>query len=318
MPAVIEHAGGEGGPGAISPERRARPDRHQHRAQAGDPQPDRVLRRPRPVGPADRLDDAHGAAEPAPTGPAPRATARARRRPATRRSATRATTGPDGSSVSSRTVEPPSSRSTTVPRARSATRSAASGSSGRSTRDDGRFGRRPLQLLHHQRAGVRGGAPVDEPPAVTGAVRAGAARQARVGPRPLDDHPGLLLAWARRVPGGATRPTRGETWSGAGRDPHPAGPPLQGERRGRGDVERHDSCTPRRTGTSVMRSPAGRPRPTGPTKASRPGGATAPQAQTGPGLDPDLQRQAGDAVAGGRADHDTGAADDHTRPRRRR
>ncbi len=57
-------------------------------------------------------------------------TARARRRPAPRRSATRATTGPDASTVARWTGAPRSSNCTTVPRARSATRSASSGSAG--------------------------------------------------------------------------------------------------------------------------------------------------------------------------------------------
>ena len=75
---------------AISCERGAGGDRHQHRAQAGEPQPDGVLGQPRLVGPADRRNEASWASATAP------ATARARRRPALRRSATAPEDGPRG------------------------------------------------------------------------------------------------------------------------------------------------------------------------------------------------------------------------------
>ena len=108
--------------------------------------------------------------------------------------------------------------------------------------DDSRFGGRPLQLLHHERAGVRSRAPVDEPPAVTGAVRAAprgrpASARGRSTTTPASSSRARVR---RRHPPEPRRDVEGVRQG----DPHPAGPPLQGERCGRGDVECHGLVHP--------------------------------------------------------------------------
>ena len=142
------------------------------------------------------------------------ATARARRRPALRRSATAPRTGPAASLVPRRTGHPALEEAHDGARAPSATRSAASGSAGSSDRDRHRLGRRLLQLPHHQVARVGRRAPMHEAPGVAGHVRAGARG------RPMSDRgrsrTSPVPSSGRRGTGWA-RPQRGDTWSAEGR-----------------------------------------------------------------------------------------------------
>ena len=151
-------------------------------------------------------------------------------------------------------VPPSPAGRTTVPRARSATRSASSGSVGQLHRHGDRPGRGPLELPHHQLAGVRGRPPVDEAPVVTRRVGAGTPGQAH----------------CRSAAARATSPA-----SSCGRGARPRRPPAAGRHvqlggsasrtrrlhhcRANGAAEAMSSvtasCTPRRSGTTVMRSP---------------------------------------------------------------
>ena len=190
---------------------------------------------------------------------------------------------------------------TTVPRARSATRSASSGSSGRSHGDSDRLGRRPLQLPHHQLAGVGGRAPVDEAPAVARRVRAGAPRAGPTSVRGRSpDLAGLLVAGS-----GDGRAGRPQT----GRDVESDGSGSRTRRvhhcRANGAAEAMSSVTDvvhaAAPGTSVMRSPAVSRRPTGPTKTSGPGGSTGRTRRRVVASTRDVHRQAGDGVGRGAA-----------------
>ena len=118
-------------------------------------------------------------------GPPP-ATARARRRPALRRSVTGSTTGPDSSLVPSSTGAPPCSRS--HDRAERAFRHPLGrvGVGGQLHRDRDRLGRGLLDLSHHEATGMGRRAPVDEAAGVAGDVGTGAPGQPGLDARLLD------------------------------------------------------------------------------------------------------------------------------------
>ena len=169
-------------------------DGHEDRTQAGGPEPDGVLRGARPVRPPDRLEHPHEAPHrpAAGVGPSPRATARASRRPALRRSATVASTGPAGSTVPRRTGVP----------AIEQLHDRAEGAFGHALglveflgqlhRHGDRLGRGSLELSHHQLAGMGGRPPMHVAPVVTRRVRSCTPRVARIGPGTIDDLAGLL------------------------------------------------------------------------------------------------------------------------------
>ena len=270
-----------------SAERGAGGDRHQHRAQAGDPEPDAsppgvpggwprrmassTLTVP-PGPPADGRPPRHGPRR-APAG-GPRCAGR-RRAPAP---------GPAGSTVPRRTGAPASSRATTVPRARSATRSASSGSSGSSTVDRDRLGRGPLQLAHHQPAGVGGRPPVHQTAAVARRVGAGARGQARVGPWPIGHLAGASSSSSRRSvrPSAARRDVELDGSGSCTRRVHHCSANGAAEAMSSVTAVVHPAADGQQRDAIVDR---GRCRPTGPTKTSGPGGSTGTDAQPGAGLD---------------------------------
>ena len=210
-PGRHEHHGQQRGGPVDFPQGGAGGHRHQDGTQAGDAQPDGVLGHSRLVGPAHRRRRCSrtGARSRNRARPPAAATARASRRPAVRRSATAARTGPDCSVVPRTTGLPSWSRRTTEPSAPSATRSAASASAGSST-----------VMVTGSAAGCSSSctirwpawavaAPVDEAAGVARHVGAGAPGQALVRARSVEagrpSHP--QSAGAPAAPGrtGATR-----------------------------------------------------------------------------------------------------------------
>ena len=167
--------------------------------EAGHPQSDRVLRRAGPVGRriassvvltgCGRHPRSGGSGHRAGVAGGPARTARARRRPAPRRSATPATTGPDASTVAR------THRGAAVEQAHDrAERTLGDpfGLVGVAGEPDGErdgFGRRPFQLADHQLSGVGRRPPVDLTPAVAGAVRTRAPGLARIRLHPVAASP---------------------------------------------------------------------------------------------------------------------------------
>ena len=145
--------------------------------QAGHPQPYRVLGRPRLVGSPDDLNDVHDRAPPLGTAPA---TARARRRPALRRSETGPTTGP------CILPGPEQHRGAALQQLHDRTERAFChafgrvGVSGQLHRDRHGLGCRLLDLSHHEATGMGGRAPVHKAAGVPGDVGTGAPRQPRL------------------------------------------------------------------------------------------------------------------------------------------
>ena len=219
-----------------------------------------------------------------------RATARARRRPALRRSATAATTGPAGSRVPSRTGAPPSNSPTTVPSASSATRSAASGSAGSSTvivtalaagRSSSRTITFPAWAVDRQWTRRR---------LSPGHVRAGAPGQAHVGPGAIEDVARSVVGVEARGLGPAA--ARGDVQWRRQAERHPARPPLQRERRGRRDIERHrmvDAPPDGDEGDHVDRGAPASPRS---DEHLGTGWLHRADAHPGAGVDPQLHREA--------------------------
>ena len=220
-----------------------RRNRHDDGTETGDPQRDRVFGRTRPVGVADRFDRSHFDRAVRELSGCARGTARAKRRPAPRRSATRATTGPDDSTVARWTGAPRSSNCTTVPRARSATRSASPGSEGSVDRDRDRLGRGAFDLAHHQLAGMCRRPPVHPTSTVTGPIGTSTSGLTDVGLEPIENCAGFFLVIPEREGPGPT-PAGCDVEHRRQREHDPAGPPLQGERCRRGDVERHGLMDP--------------------------------------------------------------------------
>ena len=277
-------------------------DRHQHGAQAGEPQPDGVLGQPRLVGPADRRDDAHGA----------------RRRPGRGAGRRRAGRPPHRGPV----PRPPSCRGGRAsplrggrrpkPGRPSATRSAASGSAGSSTVivtgsaagcSSSRTIMWPAWAVERQctmrrgSPGTYGRAPRGRPMSERG--------RSRTSPAPSSGRRGT--GWAR--------PQRGATWSAEGRGSrtrfvHHCNANGAAEATSRMTA----SWTPRRTGSSVTMPSAAPRRPAGPTKASGPGGSTGRTRSAAAGPDLHLQRQAGAAVTRRALHADPGPGHDHEGP----
>ena len=195
------------------------------------------------------------------TAPAGPGTARARRRPAPRRSATGSEDGtrpfPGAEKDRSASLEH-------VDHGPQGPLRHAFGRVGVRRQFDGdrhRLGRRPLQLADHQRARMCRRAPVHQATAVTGRVRAGAPGQAPIGSGLLEDvaRPLVGVLTGRLRPAAARRDVEcRREW-----EQHPPRPPLQRERRGRSDVERHrvvDAAPDRHERDDrIDRAPASRP-----------------------------------------------------------
>ena len=244
-------------------ERGAGGDRHQHGAQAGEPQPDGVLGQPRLVGPADRRERCSR------PGDGPRPDGAGQARPA-RRSATAPRTGPAALPRAEEDGHRPSARRpTTDARAPSATRSAASGSAGSSTVtvtgsaagcSSSRTIMWPACAVERQctirrvSPGTYGRAPRGRPLSDRG--------RSRTSPVPSSGRRGT----------GCGRPQRGATWSADGRGSRTR---FVHHCNANGAAEATSSVTaswtPRRTGSSVTTPSAPPRRPAGPTNASGPG-----------------------------------------------
>ena len=288
-------------------------DRHQHRGQAGQPQPDRVLGHARLVGPADRRHHAHARRRrPGPARPrrgrggAPRCAGRPRGR----------ATGPEASVVASRTGSPRlRAGRTTEPRAPSATRSARVGVSGQLHRDRHGLGRGLLDLSHHEAAGMGCRAPVDEAPGVAGHVGAGAPGQPRLDRGLLDPVARPVVGALRRA--AAPRHNAAPRAARKGGEAGPASsttatrtvPPTR--RRARRRRGHHGAA-----GTSTTSSSAAPRRLRGPTNMSGPGGSTGPDAHTTPCVDTQRDGKAGHAVARRAAQADPGPCSRRGRARR--
>ena len=240
------------------------------------------------------------------------ATARARRRPALRRSATAPRTGPAASLVPRRTGVPSCEEAHDRSQGPFRHPLGRLGVGGQFHRDRHRLGRRLLQLAHHHVAGMGRRAPMHHPPGIARHVRAGAAGQAHVGTGPIEDVARPLV----RAPGHGLGPAaagRHVERRGQG-EPHALRPPLQRERCGRGDVEDDrvvDTAPHRqqRDDTVGPAPPAGRP-----DERLRTRWVDGADAHAAAGPDLHLQRQAGAAVTR-RAPHaDPRPGHDHEGP----
>ena len=271
-------------------------DRHQHRAQAGEPQADGVLGHSRLVGPANRFEKAYRhapslSAAVAPPGPL---TARARRRPALRRSATAPRTGPEGSRRSEE------DRHTALEEADDRCQGTLRhplgrlGVLGQFHRDRHRLAGRLLQLPHHHMTGMGGRSPMDEAAGVAGHVRPDAPGQADVGPGAIEDvtrpFVGAQGHRLRAATAGRHVQRRGQG------ELQTFGPPLQPEWGRRGDLEGDrlvDTAAQRHQRDDAIdrTPPAGRP-----DERLRTGWVDRSDPHAAAGLDAHLHRPAGDAV----------------------
>ena len=107
-----------------------------------------------------------------------------------------------------------------------------------------RLGRRPFQLPHHQLSGMGRRPPVDLATGVAGPVRTRPPRLAHIRLHPVGRRAAVLVvAHGQGAP--AFHPAGARCGARRRQGEHdPAGPPLQGERRRRGDVEDQDAAHP--------------------------------------------------------------------------
>ena len=134
------------------------------------------------------------------------------------------------------------------------------GVAGRTTRQRDRLGRGPFQLPYHQLSGMGGRPPVDLATAVARPVGTRTPRLAHIRLRPVGRRP--LSSWSR-TGRDCGLPRRGAMWSAVGRG---SSTRRVHHCRANGAAvaisSDQDSCTPRCSGRSVIRSSGGRlPRP---------------------------------------------------------
>ena len=292
-------------------------DGHEDGAQAGDPQPDGVLRGPGPVGPPDRVEHAHGAAAPPPgrrrrpvgTGhrPAPAGG------PALRRSATGAT---------HRTRRLDGAEEDRCARRRARLHDRAERPFGDALGLVGVVGQRPPSTVTGSADGRSSSRTINSPAwAVArqctrrrlspGRVRAGTPRAARVGPRPVDAPSPVSSCGHRARPGrpaAAGRDVERRRAAGAAPAASTTAARTEPPRRCRASTAVVHAAARRHQGDAV--ADRRRCRPGRPDEDLGAGRLDRPDAQPGAASTSDVHRQAGDGVGRGAADDDPGAGHD--------